>query len=154
MRLDPIDYDVTELRKLARLRDGRYLVDGFLWVELPADAVEDDIATPDRPSEWSGALDDREKPYLRELPDGEAARSIARRWVERLVEEAGVGGAADALAYYESLGWITEAVESELSDLLLGAGNNPDADGGRAAVDHVDSLARVIALAELPGNDG
>lgn len=151
MSLDPIDYDVVELRELARRRGDRYLEDGFLWPE-PSEEFPDveELAGVDHQVTWTGSLEERQKPYLADLPDGPASDAVVRRWVERLVETAGFDGAVEAFAYYEALGWITESVEADLHDYMLAAGNSPG--GSLDALDrtaHVDSLARVIALAQL-----
>lgn len=155
MSLDPIDYDVAELRELARRRGDRYVEDGFLWPE-PSEGFPpiDELAEFDRPQTWTGSHEERQKPYLDEVPDSRAASSLVDRWVERLVETAGFDGAVDALAYYRSMGWITDGVEADLQDYLLAAGNHP---GGSLddldRDDHVDSLARIIALAQMGGGD-
>lgn len=151
MSLDPIDYDVVELRELARRRGDRYLEDGFLWPE-PSEGFPpvDDLADVDHEVAWTGSHEERQKPYLSSLPATSAGDSLAQGWVERLVEDAGFSGATEALAYYEALGWITESVEDALHDHMLAAGNNPG--GSLAELDreaHVESLARVIALAQV-----
>lgn len=152
MLLDPIDYDVVELRELARQRGDRYLEDEFLWAE-PSSSFAN-LAEVDHSGTWNGSADERQKPYLDELPETRTADALVRRWMTRLVDVAGVNGAAEALAYYESLGWVTESVERRLQDYLLAAGNSPDA--SKAALDgdtHVDSLARVIALAKMRSDE-
>lgn len=153
MSLDPIDYDVVELRELARRRGDRYVEDGFLWPE-PSEGFPpiDDLAEFDRPESWTGSHEERQKPYLGAVPDSRAAASLVDRWIERLVERAGFDGAVEALSYYRAMGWITEAVEADLQDYLLAAGHHPG--GSLADLDrdaHVDSLARIIALAQLAG---
>lgn len=151
MSLDPITYDVVELRELSRRRGDRYVEDEFLWPE-PSEGFPplDDLAEFGHPNRWTGSHEERQKPYLDAIPESRAAASLVDRWVERLVETAGFDGAVEALAYYRSMGWITETIESELQDYLLAAGHHPG--GSLAALDrsvHVDSLARVIALAQM-----
>lgn len=156
MSLDPIAYDVVELRELAHRRGDRFLEDGFLWPE-PSEGFPpiDELAEVDHPSTWTGSLEERQKPYLDTVPDTRAASALVERWIERLVERAGFDGAVEALGYYQSMGWITESVEADLQDFLLAAGNHP---GGTLSelerTVHVDSLARVIALAQMSGAMG
>ncbi len=148
--IDPIEYDVAELRELARVRGDRYVADEFLWTELPESFVPADEAEYDRPSTWTGSLDERQKPYLRSIPDDEEGQVIAREWVEGLVDRAGSDAAVEALAYYESVGWITEAVREELEGYLLAVGYRSGGSlGDLTRADHVESLARTARLAQL-----
>ena len=149
--IDPIEYDVAELRELARVRGDRYVADEFLWTELPESfRPADETAEYDRPSTWTGSLDERQKPYLRAIPDDEEGRVIAREWVEGLVNRAGSDAAVEALSYYESLGWITEAVREELEGYLLAVGYRSGGSlGDLTRADHVESLARTSQLAKL-----
>lgn len=155
--LDPIDYDVVELRELARRRGDRYVEDGFLWPE-PSEGFPpiDELADVDHEVSWTGSHEERQKPYLSSIPETDPAETLTRRWVVDLVEDAGFDGATEALAYYEALGWITEGVERELQGYMLAAGNHPG--GSLGALDrdaHVHSLARIIALTQLgDGPDG
>lgn len=156
MSLDPIDYDVVELREIARRRGDRYVEDGFLWPE-PSEGFPpiDELADVSHETTWTGSFEERQKPYLDSLPETDAADELARAWVGRLVDAAGFEGTVEALAYYEALGWITESVEASLHDYLLAAGNTPGGtidDLDREA--HVDSLARVVALVQLLATDG
>lgn len=153
--IDPIGYDVAELRELARVRGDRYVADGFLWTELPESRpTADGTAEYDRPVAWTGSLEERQKPYLRRLPEGEEADRTVRQWIRELVERAGAEGTVEALTYYESIGWITEAVRYELEGYLLAVGYRAGGsieDLDRA--DHVTSLARTARLARLVGPD-
>lgn len=147
--IDPIEYDAVELRELARLRGDRYLLDGFLWAELP-ESFTGGSAEPDRPASWTGSLEERQKPYLQRVPETDRGRRVAREWVGRLVERAGSDGAVEALSYYESLGWLTETVRDELEGYLLAVEYRA---GGSleelTRADHVESLARTARLARL-----
>ncbi|PSQ12053.1 hypothetical protein BRC93_03225 [Halobacteriales archaeon QS_5_70_15] len=154
--LDPVGYDTAELRELARVRGDRYVADGFLWTTLPDSFPPDDGAAEfDRPATWTGSLDERQKPYLRRLPGNERGRRVAREWIADLVERAGADGAVEALAYYESIGWITESVREGLEGYLLAvdyrAGGSLE-DLTRA--DHVESLGRTARLAGLADSAG
>ena len=154
--MDPVEYDATELRELARLRGDRYLDEGFLWAELPESFPRTEGSDGrDRPVSWTGSLEERQKPYLRRLPETDRGRRIAREWIRGLVERAGSEGAFEALDYYESLGWLTEAARDELEGYLLAveyrAGGSLD-DLSRA--DHIESLARTARLAGFADSEG
>lgn len=153
--IDPIEYDVSELRELARVRGDRYVADGFLWTELPESfPPTEGTAEHDRPVTWTGSLEERQKPYLREIPGTERGQRVAREWIRGLVERAGSGAAVEALAYYESLGWLTEAVREELEGYLLAVGYRPGGSlGDLTRADHVESLARTARLAQLADPD-
>jgi flagellar protein FlaE len=150
MRLDPINYDVAELRRFARRR-GRTEADGFVWPDADTEGFPvDELTEYDREATWTGSGDERQKPYLRELPTGDAARAIVHDWLELLVERSGSRGAVEVLDYYESLGWITEAVEADLHDHFVGVRHVPG--GALSDIDsrtHIESLSRVVALARL-----
>lgn len=148
--IDPIGYDVAELRELALARGDRYVDDGFLWPEPPESSRTRGPTEYDRPVSWTGSLDERQKPYLSRLPDDERGRHVVREWLQGLVDQAGSGAAVEALSYYESLGWFTEAVRGELEDYLLAVGYRSGgslADLSRA--DHIEGLARTARLAQL-----
>lgn len=153
--IDPIAYDVAELRQLARVRGDRYVDDGFLWLELPESyPPAGETADYDRPVAWSGSLEERQKPYLRRLPEGDRGRRVVREWVQELVDRAGADAAVEAFAYYESLGWVTEAVRAELEGYLLAVGYRSGGSlGDLTKADHVESLARTVRLAQLADPD-
>lgn len=154
--IDPIAYDVAELRQLARVRGDRYVDDGFLWLERPESyPAAGETVDYDRPVTWSGSLEERQKPYLRRLPEGDRGRRVVREWVQMLVDRAGADAAVEAFAYYESLGWVTEAVRAELEGYLLAVGYRSGGSlGDLTRADHVESLARTVRLAQLVDPDG
>ncbi|MFC7194667.1 FlaD/FlaE family flagellar protein [Halosimplex aquaticum] len=97
-----------------------------------------------------GGSDDLSKPYLRSIPDTYAAEFVVFEWLEFLLMHAGYKGAADALHYYESIDWITEDVESQLNDYLLGIDENGSNDGVDLDVDdHMLSLVYVAKLTNM-----
>ena len=155
MSLDPIHYDVAELRELARVRGDRYVVDGFLWTE-PPDSLPptDEVAHPNRPATWTGSLEERQKPYLRRLPTDPTSRVLVREWVQRLMDRAGFDGTVAALDYYESMGWLTEGVREDMEDYLLATGYRADGSfDDLSRPDHVESLALTVELARRAGAD-
>jgi flagellar protein FlaE len=159
MSINPRDYDLEELRKMARKRGG----------ETGGEEVDADIdlgsvpSADDSPSGDSSfraglyrellpleAGTQATKPYLDSLPEHYAGEHLIFEWLEFLLLHAGYQGATGALDYYESIGWITEECEATLNDYLLGleesGGNDPvdlDVD------DHLLSLVYVAKLASI-----
>jgi flagellar protein FlaE len=63
---------------------------------------------------------------------------------------AGYKGTDEALAYYESVDWITESTQSALSDYLLGIGDSATNDGDTLSVDdHMLSMVYIAKLAAM-----
>jgi len=173
MTINPRDYDLNELREMARKRN-----------DLDAEAPRSGEGRPEDPRpddpadmEWGplgedddmsmsagdsfraglyrellplvGGSGDLEKPYLRSIPDTYAAEFVVFEWLEFLLMHAGYQGAADSLHYYESIDWITEDVASQLNDYLLGIdenGSNNDAD-----LDVDDHMLSLVYVAKLTG---
>ncbi|ARS88965.1 FlaD/FlaE family flagellar protein [Natrarchaeobaculum aegyptiacum] len=93
-------------------------------------------------------------PYLGTHPSGYAAEITTLEWLEFLVETAGVEGAAQTVAYYRSVGWISEAVETYLHRLLAGFGDegtlpptDPDPQSILRTDDHKRSLQYISQIA-------
>jgi len=164
MTINPRDYDLDELRKMARQRGDHN------------GALGEDEAVPD-PTDLGMGLDEadeevlagssfrsglyrellpfiagesQEKPYLAALPENYAAEFVVFEWLEFLLMHAGYQGADEALAYYESIDWITESVRSELSDYLLGIDESATNDDNDLSVDdHMLSLVYVAKLTSM-----
>ncbi|MBX0324493.1 flagella E [Halomicroarcula sp. F13] len=161
MTINPRDYDLDELRKMARKRGDR------------SGGVGDDEEMPD-PSNLGVGLEDadeevlagssfrsglyrellpflagdgQEKPYLTSLPETYAAEFVVFEWLEFLLMHSGYQGADEALDYYESIDWITEAVQSDLSDYLLGIDESSTNDGNDLSVD--DHMLSLVYIAKL-----
>jgi flagellar protein FlaE len=91
-----------------------------------------------------------EKPYLGALPETYAAEFVVFEWLEFLLMHSGYKGADEALAYYESIDWITEAVQADLSDYLLGIDETATNDGNNLSVDdHMLSLVYIAKLTSM-----
>lgn len=65
-----------------------------------------------------------EPPYLVTQPSRNDAELMTIEWLDFLVETVGVSGAAQTLAYYESVGWISAPVETYLQSMLNGFGDD------------------------------
>ena len=162
MTINPRDYDLDELRKMARERGERNgLADEEdipdpANLEMGLEEGDEELASG---SSFRAGLyrellpflsDDHEKPYLDTLPETYAAEFVVFEWLEFLLMHSGYQGADEALAYYESIDWITEQVQSDLSDYLLGIDETATNDGNDLSVDdHMLSLVYVAKLTSM-----
>ena len=158
MSMNPRDYDLEELRKMARRRGGPG--NGEADGDIGLSAVPTDEGLTAGSSFRAGLYrellplqvggDDAEKPYLSALPDAYAGEHLIFEWLEFLLLHCGYQGANEALSYYESVGWITEDVESELGDYLLGLDDAGATDDNDLEMDdHLLSLVYVAKLASM-----
>ncbi len=159
MSLNPRDYDLDELRKMARERGGET---GGEAEDIEFSSLEpgpeEGVAAGNSfraglyrellPLE--AAADGAEKPYLHTLPEHYAGEHLVFEWLEFLLLHAGYQGATGALSYYESIGWITETVESDLEDYLLGLDDTGANEGNDLDIDdHMLSLVYVAKLGSM-----
>ena len=121
MGVNPLEYDVEELRGLRERSAAEPGSGGNLGVRLP---------------------------YLAELPEGAEVRAFVLDWLAELVDAGGFGGAVAALEYYRFMGWITPEVRDRLEDHLLAVGHGPGEFDDLERADHMRSLARIARLAE------
>lgn len=87
-----------------------------------------------------------ERPYLEALPDGVAGETLVLDWIEFLLTRAGRAGTRDALAYYQSVGWISERVEESLWTYVEGFAVGTEAAASLGTDDHRQSLLFVAKL--------
>ncbi|WP_394327787.1 FlaD/FlaE family flagellar protein [Halogeometricum limi] len=92
-----------------------------------------------------------EKPYLSSVPKEYAAERVVFDWLEFLVLKGGFKRTMDALRYYLSVDWITEDVETELHDYLIGFSGNVSNTTEFDVDDHHLSLVHVARLASMAG---
>lgn len=126
MGVNPLEYDVEELRELRERSASGPGEGGNLGVQLP---------------------------YLSRLPAGARTRAFVLDWLEDLVAAGGFEGAVAALEYYRFMGWITPEIRDELEDHLLGVGYRPGRFGDLERAHHMRSLARIARLAEMAETD-
>jgi flagellar protein FlaE len=161
MTINPRDYDLDELRKMARQRGDR---NGGLAddedipdpanLEMGLEESDEDVLAG---SSFRSGLyrellpflsgDSHEKPYLDALPETYAAEFVVFEWLEFLLMHSGYQGADEALDYYESIDWLTESVQSDLSDYLLGIDESATNDGNELSVD--DHMLSLVYIAKL-----
>jgi flagellar protein FlaE len=165
MSINPSDYDLHELRKMARERGGdagdRRDVDE---ADIGPSSGLDAGSTPSgggggQTSYRAGlyrellpleATNDAEKPYLDGLPEHYGGENLVFEWLEFLLLHAGYQGAVEALNYYEAVGWITEDCESTLNDYLLGLEQETGSEGTALDIDdHLLSLVYIAKLASM-----
>ncbi len=157
MSINPRDYDLEELRKMARERGGN--------AGSEVDEPNLEMGTVGResrqqstaPSSLRASLyrellplevgSDAEKPYLKQLPEEYAGEHLVFEWLEFLLLHAGYKGTMDALSYYESVDWITEDCRSTLHDYILGL--EADATNDPATLDVDDHLLSLVYIGKL-----
>ena len=160
MSLNPRDYDLDELRKMARERGGQPNGAGEADPDIGLSAVsaEEEMAAGNSfraglyrellPLEAGSG--ETTKPYLRTLPNHYVGEHLVFEWLEFLLLHAGYQGATEALSYYESVDWITEDVEATLNDYLLGIDDAAANDDNDLDVDdHMLSLVYVAKLSSM-----
>jgi flagellar protein FlaE len=156
--MNPRDYDIGELRKLAR--EGGEAANGENDADIGLSAVPTGEGLSAGNSFRAGlsrellplqaGADDAEKPYLEGLPEAYVGEHLVFEWLEFLLLHAGYQGATEALSYYESVGWLTEAAESDLQDYLLGMDDAGAAEASDLDIDdHMLSLVYVAKLASM-----
>jgi len=166
MAIDPRNYDLDELRTAS---GGSALdrTDADVGSERPdgaADAEsedEDDRSAADAAFEASltrdlAAMDAQgesmERPYLPALPASLVAEALIFEWLEFLVLQAGRESVNDAVAFYESVGWLGADAAEALDAYLTGIDDaRANADNDLDADDHRVSLHYVARLASLAG---
>ena len=155
MTVNPRDYDLDELRKMARKHGGE---NGTRDADFDPDdldvAIGDDEVTAGssyRASLYRELLpflggDGLEKPYLSQLPQTYAAEYVVFEWLEFLLMHSGFQGASEALDYYASIDWLTEDAQSELEEYLRGIDDSTAGDTELDVDDHLLSLLYVAKL--------
>lgn len=160
MSLDPRTYDVQELRALAggspsQPATSRSDPDGSTDTRTqrpPARHRSDAVV---RGAQFRKALtrqrglppspETRGRPFLEALPGGPAAETTVTDWLGYLVDGGGRRRAADALAYYRQIGWISRPVESALRDRLAGF-HDPQHARALTVADHRVALVAIQRL--------
>lgn len=99
--------------------------------------------------ETAAAGDSLRKPYLRTLPNEYAAERVVFDWLEFMVLKGGFKRTMDALRYYLTVDWITEEVETELHDYLIGFSGNVADTAEFDVDDHHLSLLYVARLTSM-----
>jgi flagellar protein FlaE len=160
MTINPRDYDLDELREMARkpgdtqsgLDNGDKEMPDLADMEMD-DVDEEMLSDSSMRSDIYRELlpflsgDSHEKPYLDGIPQTYAAEFVIFEWLEFLLMHTGYKGTDEVLAYYESIGWITEATQSALSDYLLGIDESTANDGDTLSVD--DHMLSLVYIAKL-----
>lgn len=168
MSINPRDYDLEELRRMARERGKTTGNDGAGG--RPDSGTDDrsNAAGRDRPERPSADRDagasfraelyrellpleagrDAAKPYLADPPETYAGEQLVFEWLEFLLQHSGYKGAVETLEYYESIGWLSERAASTLQDYLLGL-EEPAARRESSGLDTDDHLLSLVYVAKL-----
>ena len=104
--------------------------------DVGTDGIQDDTGTETAIDAGDGTTSDAGggapvsggKPYLETLPSGYVSDIVVMDWLEFLVEEAGVDGAARTIAYYKAIGWLDEPAADTLQTFLNGFGGTVEDD--------------------------
>jgi flagellar protein FlaE len=156
--MNPSDYDLDELRKMAQEREGQPRTDDA--DDLGISAMRGEGTTTGGVDSFRAGLyrellpleagGDVEKPYLETLPEDNASERLVFEWLEFLLIHAGHQGTREAISYYESVGWLTEECESQLKDYMLGLDEQAANDPSDLDVDdHLLSLVYIAKLASM-----
>jgi archaellum component FlaD/FlaE len=162
--IDPRNYDLDELRSASVGQPSLGGRDDWpeAWVDAAADdegstADDDDQDRPAAAVAFETAItrdlaaldgDAVERPYLPALPASLPAEALIFEWLEFLVLQGGRESAADALEFYERVGWLGSDAAGMLDRYLAGIGDQrTDAANGLGADDHRVSLHYVARLA-------
>ncbi|MFP8954555.1 FlaD/FlaE family flagellar protein (plasmid) [Natrialbaceae archaeon A-arb3/5] len=104
----------------------------------------DDEPEPVTAEQPSAAWDDGDRPYLESVPSEYNTEFVVMDWLDYLVEEAGLEGAARTVRFYGSVCWVSPSVEEYLQTTLNGFDGGPDIDDpdprSSLGVDHKRSL--------------
>jgi len=174
MTINPRDYDLDELRKMARERgnDPRGSPRNEGSEESPSPEMGAGSAGGSTGGGWESmdtesgrdkfesglyrellpleaGASGLEKPYLTALPETYAAEFIVFEWLEFLLGNFGYRGAHEALQYYEAVGWITEDVERTLNDYILGIEEQGGQQYDLDTDDHKLSLVYIARLVSM-----
>jgi len=163
--IDPRNYDLDELRSASVGQPSLGGRDDWpeAWVDAAAEddgaetAEDDDSDRPAAAIAFETAiardlamLDEEgvERPYLPALPASLSAEALIFEWLEFLVLQGGRGSAADALEFYERVGWLGSDAGEMLGRYLAGIGDTrADAAKGLGTDDHRVSLHYIARLA-------
>jgi len=161
MTINPRDYDLDELREMARKGEPSAMPDeesqDVGWGPIDEEGADEPLAGGSFRAglyrellPLEAATDGLGKPYLESMPEEFAAEFVVFEWLEFLLMNTGFKGATEALDYYQSADWITEDVESTLNDYLLGIDNAGSGDATDLDMDdHMLSLVYVAKLASM-----
>lgn len=84
------------------------------------------------------------------LVDSYATDILVFEWLSELIRASSPAAAINAISYYNEIGWISDAAESYLLDVLSGphldAGIDPNEPASLTAADHAESYAYIRKL--------
>ncbi|RKD95850.1 FlaD/FlaE family flagellar protein [Halopiger aswanensis] len=125
---------------------------GAATAETEPAATIDDLENESTNTEPTGdiAWDDGGRPYLESIPSEYDTQFVVMDWLDYLVSEAGLNGAARTIKFYESIRWVSSPVEAHLQTTLNGFGGGPDVEEpeprSALGVNHKRSLWRISQI--------
>ncbi|WP_228443496.1 FlaD/FlaE family flagellar protein [Natrarchaeobaculum sulfurireducens] len=115
----------------------------------PTDSLdaEDELAVESVDIPW----DDGGRPYLESVPSEYDTEFVVMDWLDYLVGEVGLDGAAETVRFYGSIHWLSESIEEYLQTILKGFHGGPEVDDpeprSALGVDHKRSLWWISQIA-------
>ena len=161
MRLKPDEYDPEELRRMATRRtddgSGRERANAFAFGESgeskerrqPGEVLRGTQLEELFMHQSAGADGGMQKPYLGALPNEYDAERVVFDWLEFLVLKAGFKRTREVLRRYRLVDWITETVEADLCEYLVGFSADVDETRELDVADHQLSLVYIARLASM-----
>jgi hypothetical protein len=160
MSLNPRQYDVRELRRIADApRDGADEAPRERPLRQPnrnraeqaaRSAAFTELLQRQRGLRLSGGgsrpADAEDRPYLRAVPASPDAEREVGEWLGYLVDVGGHLRSRDALSYYAELGWVAPAAVDALTRRLEGF-DAPRHDRPFTPADHRISLVSIVRIA-------
>ncbi|AEH38132.1 FlaD/FlaE family flagellar protein [Halopiger xanaduensis] len=125
---------------------------GTATAETEPAATVDDLEDESAGAAPAGdiAWDDGGRPYLESIPSEYDTQFVVMDWLDYLVSEAGLNGAARTIKFYESIRWVSSPVEAHLQTTLNGFGGGPDVEDpeprSALGVNHKRSLWRISQI--------
>ncbi|WP_266075063.1 FlaD/FlaE family flagellar protein [Haladaptatus caseinilyticus] len=155
MTIKPANYDLRELRRMAdedespldcSAGDEERTAEDFFRL-----GQREELMKLQTRLLAAGSLPD--KPYLSLLPSRYGAEVIVFEWLDFLIEKAGFENTANALSYYEDVGWLSEPACDALQSYMFGFSEidrfGSDGPNDLDTNDHVLSLVYIARLASL-----
>ncbi|OIB57642.1 FlaD/FlaE family flagellar protein [Natrialba sp. SSL1] len=147
-----VDDESTDETSLIDDVDADAAGDADAGTDTNADPLTTDDSTEHAPDSLEHPVwDDGGRPYLETIPSEYDTEFVVMDWLEYLVSELGLNGAARTLCFYESIHWVSTSVESHLQTVLNGFGGGPDIGDpephSSLGVDHKRSLWWISQIA-------
>jgi len=154
MSLNPQQYDLQELRQVAREDETRDPETLRSEIESRTEGeieLSDDRIVELLHLEASADPERLQRPYLESVPEQYTARLMIFEWLEFVLERAGRTETLDSIEYYQQIGWLGESAADTLVQYVqaFDDGGADTLHQGLLAPDHLVSLVYIARLAAL-----